>query len=240
MLKAGADAGQPVMRGAPFVFRDNPKCWSINSEPFLDGSLLLVVLTPPIPLAGAIPNDLASIERPMQDFVDGRGSPPGRTMLLRSRCGRALLVEQLRNARVAVPGRAQTKDRSDHVRLGLVDPPLGVALFAAACLPRSTRAAARRTNVVVGEDAATCDLPRPSLSQHRVVRALPCLLSFELVCECREGKHDLVGRAVECALTIFEVEEHPYASSHELLQRVRGLDGFSAESRLLAHDEHLK
>jgi hypothetical protein len=38
-----------------------------------------------------------------------------------------------------------------------------------------------------------------------------------------------VGRRIECAFPDFEVEEHAHASLHQLLECVRGFDGFASD-----------
>src|SRR5262249_8018819 len=45
---------------------------------------------------------------------------------------------------------------------------------------------------------------------------------------------------VERTLAVLEVEEYADAGLHDLLERVRGLDLFASEARLLGHDEHLE
>jgi ABC transporter substrate binding protein len=65
-------------------------------------------------------------------------------------------------------------------------------------------------------------------------------LPLHLRGEVREGEHDLIHRGVERPLPILEVEEHPHASIHDLLQHVPRLDRLTTEAGLLGHHEHLK
>src|SRR5262249_7082967 len=71
--------------------------------------------------------------------------------------------------------------------------------------------------IVVPEHPTARDMAGAGFPLHRVVRALPGLLALELVCERREREHDLVGRRIERALAILEIEEHAHASGDELL-----------------------
>lgn len=69
---------------------------------------------------------------------------------------------------------------------------------------------------------------------------MPGLLALELVGESGERQHDLVGRRVERALAILQVEEDADAGRDELLQRLRRLDRFATEAALFTHNEDLE
>ena len=100
--------------------------------------------------------------------------------------------------------------------------------------------AVQHLDVVVPEHAAPSDVARSGLAKHRIVGPLPRLLALELVGESGQRQHDFVGWAVECALAVLEVEEHPNARLDDLFQGVGRLDGLSAKSRLFGHDEHME
>ena len=73
---------------------------------------------------------------------------------------------------------------------------------------RARAVSAGDLDVAIPEARPARDVARLRLPQHRVVRALPRLLALELVGERRQRQHDFVGRAVERALAVLEVEEH--------------------------------
>jgi hypothetical protein len=68
------------------------------------------------------------------------------------------------------------------------------------------------------------------LPHHRVVGTLPGLLALEFVGECRDREQQLVGGGVERSLAAFQVEPHPYAGLHQLLQRVGRFDRLTTEA----------
>ena len=78
------------------------------------------------------------------------------------------------------------------------------------------------------------------LGLHRVIRALARLLALQLIGERGQRQHDLVRRAVERPLAVFQVEEDPHAGLDELFERVGRFDRLSTETALLTHDQDLK
>ena len=70
--------------------------------------------------------------------------------------------------------------------------------------------------------------------------SLSSLVPLNVVSVCCHAQQELVGRILQQAFPVFEVEEHPHASLDELLQGVGCLDGLTAESALFAHDQNLK
>ena len=101
------------------------------------------------------------------------------------------------------------------------------------CTRRSTRT--RRPSlvadldVVVPEDAAAGDVAGPRLAEHGVRGALARLVALHLVGEAGDAHHELVGRGVERALAVLEIEPHAHARGDELLERVGRLDLLAAE-----------
>src|SRR5260370_8088682 len=89
--------------------------------------------------------------------------------------------------------------------------------------------------VAVGKDPATRHVAGHRPLPHRVRRPLPGLLAFKLIGERRDGQHELVGRRLQGALAVLEIEEDPHARRDDLLERVGRLDGFAPEAGLLAH-----
>jgi hypothetical protein len=81
---------------------------------------------------------------------------------------------------------------------------------------------------------------RPGLPLERVIGALPRPLALLLVGEGGHAHQQLLGRGVDRALAVLEVEEHADAGLRELLQRIGDLDRLAAEARLLGHDEDLE
>ena len=84
-------------------------------------------------------------------------------------------------------------------------------------------------DVPVAEARSACYMTRFRLSQHRIIRALSCLLPLQFIRECRQGKHDLVGGGVERPLTIFEIEKHADAGLHDLVLGLPALASQRAE-----------
>src|SRR5262245_23496000 len=95
-------------------------------------------------------------------------------MLLRPRRRGTFRVEQFRNTRVTGTVGTQVKDPADDRRFRLVDLPLDMGASAI----RS-----HDLDVVVAKHAPTRDVACSRLTDHGVVRALPSLLAFELVCD---------------------------------------------------------
>ena len=83
-------------------------------------------------------------------------------------------------------------------------------------------------------------MPAAGLADLRVERPLARLLALDLGAEGGQLHHDLVHRAVERALAVFEVEEHAHARVGDALERPARLDRLAAEPGLLGHDEHLE
>ena len=80
----------------------------------------------------------------------------------------------------------------------------------------------------------------PGLPAHRVVGALPTPFALGFIDERGEREHDFIGGGIECALAVFEVEEHADAGRDQLLERIGRLNGLASEPALFRHDEHLK
>ena len=138
----------------------------------------------------------------------------------------AILVETLGNPGLTIALGAQLENEPHHGRFSLVDD----------ANHRPTVGA----DVVVPEYPPSSHVPRQCFTAHCVVGALAGFLALQFVGERREAEHDLVGRAVQGALPILEVEPDPNPSGDQLLQRIRGLDRFAPKATLLAHDEGLK
>lgn len=178
-----------------------------------------------------VPDDLATIEGPEHTSRTVVIAQACGRSALRPRRGRALGVQCLGDRREAVPIGAHLEDALDHVGLVVVNPTLDV------------RPAAIRTeylDVRVAEDGPAGDVAGTGLPEHRVVRPLSSLLALQLVSECGQRQHDLVGGAVERALPVFEVEEDANSGLRELFERVRGLDRLASESRFFGHCKRLE
>jgi hypothetical protein len=115
--------------------------------------------------------------------------------LLRPRRGGALRVEALGDLHLSDAVGAQFEDAAHDDRLGLVHAALDVR-------PPAVRV--HDLDVVIAEESTAADVPRAA-SRRRCAGALFRVRARR---QRRETQHDPVGRTIERAFPIFEVEKH--------------------------------
>jgi hypothetical protein len=154
-----------------------------------------------------------------------------RAMFVGARTRRTFRVQRLRDADEALAGRVTLEDADDDGGLLRLDD------------AHHVRALTRRTEhrlVAVAEDDPADDVAvaefRAVLVPHPLLRLRP----LNLVGEGRRRQRDLIRRAVEGALGVGEVEEHPHAGLHDLLEHIRRLDRLAAEARPFRHHQHVE
>jgi hypothetical protein len=71
----GADPRQASLDALPERVGDDRERRHLEAEPFALRACQLALAPPPIALAGAVPDDFAPVERPVQDLANGRRRP---------------------------------------------------------------------------------------------------------------------------------------------------------------------
>src|SRR5262245_38807830 len=127
------------------------------------------MLAPGVPLARLVPDDLAAVEQSVKGLANGRRAPSRRPALLRARRRCASGIQAVRDRPEAFAASAALEDLTADRRLGVVHDAHDATMI--------------RSMVVVAEDATTGYMAGLRLPEHRVVRALTCLLALELVGE---------------------------------------------------------
>ncbi len=107
-------------------------------------------------------------------------------------------------------------------------------------LPICIHICARHIHIGISEHPTTADVSGFGLSLHGVESAETGLLALHLRGEVRQLQHDLLGRGVERALAILQMEKNADSGADELLEDIGGLDAFAAQTALFRHDENVE
>src|SRR5262249_33448173 len=183
---------------------------SLELDPLALGPVQVLLHAPPIALLLSVPEDLAAVERAEQDLTHGRRRPAAGAPRRRD----AVLVQRLGDPGEALALCAEGAEAPARGGLLLVyttnhvEPPAG------------GRAA---VDVVVAVDAAAGDMEGARLALERVIGPLARALALELVGVGGDAQEQLVGRRVDRALAVLEVQEHAHAGLGELLERIGNL-----------------